>query len=394
MNLFAFKLGRKTELCLGELESIFGIKNLIENNAEFAIFKLNLEDTEAQNLQNRLGGTIKIIKIFDSSGRLEESISSILKKTFKDRSGKIPFAISLLNFTNPKEINIKHLLNFSKKFLKSLGLNSRFVNKDFSSAESATIFKARIIEKGIDINIIKGNSNIYMGETLAVQDLDSYSKRDFDKPRRDMATGMLPPKLAQIMINLAGTDTKTIYDPFCGTGTILTEGLLMDKNVIGTDIEQKMIDFSRENLHWIKREMKDKIKETSRFRLFVKDSRFLNKTDFPEKIDAVITESYLGKPISSLPSKEEREKTFRELANLNLNWLISVNKITEKNCPIVTCIPAFKTGQTFEFFPHFEEIAKQAGYKISHSFIYDRPDQIVAREIKVLEKSQSKTQYH
>ena len=385
MDLFAFELGRKTELCLGELSSIFGIKNLVENNPEFAIFKLDIKDTEAQNLQNSLGGTIKIIRIFDSNGRLEESISTILKKTFKDRSGKIPFAISLLNFANPKEINIKHLLNFSKKFLKSLGLNSRFVNKDFLSAESATIFKARIIEKGIDINIIKGSSNLYIGETLAVQDLDSYSKRDFDKPRRDMITGMLPPKLAQIMINLAGK-SETIYDPFCGTGTILTEGLLMDKNVIGSDIEQKMIDFSRENLHWIKREMTDKIKETSRFRLFVKDSRFLNKIDFPEKIDAVVTESYLGKPVLTLPSKEEREKTFRELANLNLNWLRSANKITEKNCPIVTCIPAFKTEKTFEFFPHFEEIAKQAGYKILHSFIYDRPDQIVAREIKVLEK--------
>lgn len=385
MDLLAFNLGRKKELCLAELLALIGSENLVENSSDTAIFKLNLKDEEAQSFQNRLGGTIKIIKIFDSTDGLEQSISAILKKTFKDRSGKIPFAISQLNFTNPKEINIKHLLNFSKKFLKSLGLNSRFVNKDFLSAESATIFKARIIEKGIDINIIKGSSTIYIGRTVAVQDIDSYGKRDFDKPRRDMITGMLPPKLAQIMINLAGK-SEIIYDPFCGTGTILMEGLLMDKNVIGSDIEQKMIDFSRENLHWIKREMPDKIKETSRFRLFVKDSRFLNKPDFPEKIDAVVTESYLGQPVLKLPSQEEREKTFRELANLNLNWLRSINKITDKNCQVVTCIPAFKTGQTFEFFPHFEEIAKEAGYKVSHSFIYDRPDQIVAREIKVLEK--------
>lgn len=389
MDLVAFNLGRKKELCLVELLALIESENLVENSSDTAIFKLNLKDEEAQSFQNRLGGTIKIIKILDSrtatESLLEQSISAILKKTFKDRSGKIPFAISLLNFTNPKEINIKHLLNFSKKFLKSLGLNSRFVNKDFLSAESATIFKAKIIEKGIDINIIKGSSAIYIGKTIAVQDIDSYSKRDFDKPRRDMITGMLPPKLAQIMINLAGK-SETIYDPFCGTGTILTEGLLMDKNVIGSDIEQKMIDFSRENLHWIKREMPDKIKETNRFRLFVKDSRFLTKTDFPEKIDAVVTESYLGKPVLKLPSQEEREKTFRELANLNLNWLRSINKITDRNCPIVTCIPAFKTGQTFEFFPQFDEIAKEAGYKVSQSFIYDRPDQIVAREIKVLTK--------
>jgi hypothetical protein len=38
---------------------------------------------------------------------------------------------------------------------------------------------------------------------MALQDFESYSKRDYGRPARDPRTGSLPPKLAQILINLA-----------------------------------------------------------------------------------------------------------------------------------------------------------------------------------------------
>ena len=62
--------------------------------------------------------------------------------------------------------------------------------------------------------IIKG----FLGQTLVVQPFKVLSKRDFGRPARDDHSGMLPPKLAQIMINLARRNddisTKTILDPF------------------------------------------------------------------------------------------------------------------------------------------------------------------------------------
>jgi tRNA G10 N-methylase Trm11 len=63
--------------------------------------------------------------------------------------------------------------------------------------------------------------------TIACQDIDAYTKRDTSKSR-DMVVGMMPPKLAQIMINLATEGRKEIiYDPFCGLGTILIEAANM-----------------------------------------------------------------------------------------------------------------------------------------------------------------------
>jgi len=44
---------------------------------------------------------------------------------------------------------------------------------------------------------------------------------------RSMTVGMMPPKIAQIMINMAtrGDRNMIIWDPFCGLGTTLIEAL-------------------------------------------------------------------------------------------------------------------------------------------------------------------------
>ena len=402
MNLYAFELGRKKDLCFAELIAVIGKDKLVERNLDTAIFKFDLPD--AQKLQNQLGGTIKIVQLWtdhsDSKpnmSKIEQIIENHLKEIFANVSGKINFSVSTLSFKDPKQINIKQLLNFSKKVLKSLGLNSRFVNKNFQNTKPSTIFKARVLEKGIDINVIQGNQQIFLGETVSIQNIDNYSKRDYDKPKRDALVGMMPPKLAQIMVNLAGTNTKSIYDPFCGCGTILIEGLLMNKDVVASDIDQKMIDYTKENLEWTGREFYTK----NPFRLFTKDARFLTKENLPERIDAVVTEGYLGKPVSRLPSPEDRQKIFRELANLHLNWLRAINPITPKTCKVIMCVTAFKIDsqkhnfkhpknnfrtQAYDYLPKFNELAREAGYKVTASHIYDRPDQIIAREIKVLEK--------
>lgn len=381
MNLYAFELGRKKELCFAELLSVLGKQNLIERNLDTAVFRLDLKNP--QELQDRLGGTIKIVEILDNCTKvqLKPKIQELLERDFKDHSGKIPFAVSTLSFKNPKDINIKELLNFSKKILKSLGLNSRFVNKSFRNTKPSTIYKAKVIQKGIDLNIIYGESVTWLGHSVAIQNIDAYSRRDYEKPARDAKIGMLPPKLAQIMINLAGLGqhAKTIYDPFCGTGTILTEALLMGHTAIGSDILPEMVEASRKNCEWIK--------PGAKFHIFKKDARFIIKKDLPHPPDAIITEGYLGMPVSKLPSPEDREKTFRELANLHLNWLRAVHPLLPPKGKIVTAVAAFKDGTRIQHLPKFQEIAATAGFKILENFTYDRPDQIVARDIKVLEKS-------
>ena len=42
-----------------------------------------------------------------------------------------------------------------------------------------------------------------------------------------------------------------ILDPFCGTGTVLQEALLAGYDVVGTDLSQKIVDYTTENLSWL-----------------------------------------------------------------------------------------------------------------------------------------------
>lgn len=65
-----------------------------------------------------------------------------------------------------------------------------------------------------------------IGQTVWVQDIDAYSQRDMGR-ERSMVVGMMPPKLAQMMINFAtkGDKKLQIWDSFCGLGTTLIESI-------------------------------------------------------------------------------------------------------------------------------------------------------------------------
>lgn len=396
-DLYAFQLGRKHKLCLYELVTVLGKENLVENNKDCAIFKIT-DLKNPQDLQDRLGGTIKIIKLvakFDNllspnktTEKIKETMEQVLESFFSDAKGKIPFGLSIFNKST---FGIKELLNFGKATLKEIGLNCRFVNNPpTKNPKPSTIYKAKIIQKGIDLNLIYGEEESYFGYSVALQNIDNYSLRDYEKPCRDAKVGMMPPKLAQIMINLAGPDVKSIYDPFCGTGTTLIEGMLMPhiKSVVGSDVDGRMCEFSEQNCKWLQ----GKFKTHGDFRVFERDARFLTEQVFaehkikPESIDAIVTEGFLGEPLVRIPEPAKRDQIFRTLANLHLNWLTAAHKVTSKKCKVVMCVAALRINNKIEYLPRLKEIAQTAGYKIITGFLYDREDQIVAREVIVLEK--------
>jgi 23S rRNA G2445 N2-methylase RlmL len=86
--------------------------------------------------------------------------------------------------------------------------------------------------------------------------------RAFDQPlsRRDYRVvnvrGALRPTVAAALVRLAtpGRKPQRVWDPFCGSGTVLCEAALMGHEVWGTDIEPEAVDASRANIMAVKRE--------------------------------------------------------------------------------------------------------------------------------------------
>jgi tRNA G10 N-methylase Trm11 len=107
-------------------------------------------------------------------------------------------------------------------------VSARLVNIENKNIVSAVFKRERLGKTLSEYNLIHIDGMTYLAVTLACQDIDAYAKRDTGKSR-DMVVGMMPPKLCQIMINIGfggirdQADTRALYDPFCGLGTILIE---------------------------------------------------------------------------------------------------------------------------------------------------------------------------
>ena len=102
----------------------------------------------------------------------------------------------------------------------------------------------KVLEKGGELVVfVRSDTTFDLGRTETVQDFKTYRLRDIGRPRRNAKRGMLPPKLARMMINIASPKhNDTILDPFCGSGTIIHEAFLLGyKNIIGSDISEKAV---------------------------------------------------------------------------------------------------------------------------------------------------------
>lgn len=197
--LYTFTLGREYKLSLAELGHIFGFANLREHSETVAIFELS-EPLDPSVLQS-IGGTIRIIEIIGESDdkRFATDVLAHIKKAGKD--GKVNFALGAYG----TEFRLSDIGLRIKKTLHEDGLSVRLVNTKNENINAATWKKERLGKSQTEYNIIKIGETSYLGTTLACQDIDAYARRDTGKSR-DMVVGMMPPKLVQMMINIATSD--------------------------------------------------------------------------------------------------------------------------------------------------------------------------------------------
>jgi tRNA G10 N-methylase Trm11 len=200
---------------------------------------------------------------------------------------------------------------------------------------------------------------------------------------------MLPPKLAQILINLSGAKTQDIIlDPFCGSGTILTESQLLGfNNLIGSDLSAKAINDTKKNIAWIKSKFQV---PNFKVRLYSYDITGLSKSIKPKSIDAIITEPYLG----PTRGKFNVDKITKELNMLYSKSLNEFKKLLKPKGKIVMIWPVFyKTHRVSPDLSGFKIINPIPKFLQQNNFIqltdrntiiYGRPAQKVWREIVVL----------
>lgn len=423
---YAFILGRVYTLSLAELlqvlTSLAITFKILACSPEVVVVETD-KPLNAETFQARLGGTIKIIRLFDTFQKKgKEFPSQVLTSyfTFKrikdylhEYVGKKQFGVSIYSLDpavrfREETARIAFLI---KKVLQDQAQSVRAVLPQFPSQvlSSVQVTENQLLQKGAEVVVISGNQRMFVGKTIAVQNYEDYGRRDYQRPARDEKVGMIPPKVAQTMINLA-TPLKPldfILDPFCGSGTILQEAILMGYRAIGSDIEQKMIENSEKNLEWFRNRYDV---APNRYKLFAANAAEISIQLPKQKVAAVVTEGTLGPIYGKVPKKPEMQNNFKTLAKLYDQVFKEFKKFLPEGSKVVISLPAYKLNMSdYEFMPNLDFIS-QNGYTVSDplpqyltakykflkvtprkSIVYDRNDQVVAREILVIQYGKPET---
>lgn len=388
-------LGRQPELSIAELERVYGdVHWLSEQTASF-----DAPDSARLDIQ-RLGGSQKLgrITMEGPAGDWRKASDAIVKhysQAWAHHTGKITVGISAYDFrTNPRDIQKTGLLLKSK--LKQSGVSLRLIPNQDVALSTATSHhnKLGLSDNKIELIVIRGRDSIVVAESLGAQNITALAARDQGRPRRDAFVGMLPPKLAQIMINMAlgskmaekDAVPHRILDPFCGTGVLLQEAALLGQSVYGTDLAEKMIRYSRDNLNWLK--------DTYRFDFdwYLHEGDAMD-TQWQSPVDAVAAEAYLGQPFSAPPSPSKLTEVRGNCNHIIGSFLKNISKQLASGTPVVLAVPAWRDKEgRFSHLPLTQKLNDYGFERVelktveSDRLMYFRPDQVVARELLILIK--------
>jgi len=357
-----------------------------------------------QQLMRRLGGTVKlgdIIEAVSTSKLTGERLLGILPITspLQIKGGSFNFGLTVFGSKALSKLPIEF-----KRALQSRGISSRWVTgKDGEAIAPAAVAKLQLTTKGLDVCIFVDGDMAHIGMATHVQDANAWSLRDYGRPARDMSVGMLPPKLARMMVNLATPllplnneyGREVILDPFCGSGTILMEAALAteDTTLLGSDLQPKQVKATRSNFDWLLEKKILSTHDKQRLRVFVADAQNLSEQLKPHSIDRVVTEGTLGPPLRGHESHALLERNVKEITDLWSATLTALKPLLASKARVVCIWPAFKTTcgiARVDLEPRLTSL----GYQLSDPFegwnvpagplLYHRPGQKVMRRIVLL----------
>ena len=406
-------LGRQPALGMAELESLYGSEHTRWFSDESALVDDSRFDFE------RLGGSQKAGRVVaELHGDWRQASMQIVKAytdAWSSHQGKITLGISAYGFrTTARDVQKTGIV--LKQKLKTYGVSVRLIPNAEPALNTAASHhnKLGLSDNHVELLVVRaGNGTVIVAESLGAQNITALAARDQARPKTDAFVGMLPPKLARMMVNLAvgddilesnyydlvkssATQNLTVLDPFCGTGVVLQEAALLGYNTYGTDLSEKMVDYSRQNLNWLVEkyglsvditiEQGDAMTHTWPL-ISAQNSEFRTPV-------AVVAETYLGQPFSAPPSSTKLTEVRGNCNHIISEFLKNIGSQLEPGAPLCIAVPAWRDrAGRFTHLPFIHALDKlgYAQVALTHvkesQLLYYRENQIVARELLILKKS-------
>lgn len=389
--------GRQPELGRAELESLFGAQT-IKPAGRYA----SLVDKDPAGINfSRLGGMVKFCKVLTTLdttdwNKIEQFLLEVSPghaKTLDE--GKLTIGLSTYGFdVSAGRINATGLK--LKKAIRNSGRPVRIVPNKKPELNSAQVLHNKLTQKlGWELVFVRDTDKTLVAQSIAVQDIEAYSARDQARPYRDAKVGMLPPKLAQTIINLAvgkASGPVKIFDPFCGTGVLLQEALLMGHDVLGSDIDPRMVEYTEKNLQWLgentAKVCPGAVNPSKNYAVEVADATGVNIEDS----EVIASEIFLGKPLTSLPEPKVLDHIAGESEEILKKFLKNVAGQTKPGWRMCLAVPAWRTKNGFRHMRVLDHLTDMGYNRLSfvhasnEELIYHRKDQVVGRELIILER--------
>jgi SAM-dependent methyltransferase len=376
-------LGRQAKLGLAELESLVGAENVQAIGHGAALVKSTVDGS-------RLGSVVRLAKPLTELpttnwNRIADHLAEQLPRHLGYLpEGKIKLGISVFDMPVGERQLFATGLTL-KKVARAAGRSLRVIPNTAPELNSAQVIHNQLIgELGMELLLVRNGSSTWLAQTTWIQDIEAYAARDHGRPHRDAFVGMLPPKLAQTMLNVAQTTPDDrILDPFCGTGVVLQEAALLGCSVYGTDVQERMVRYTRDNIAWLQDVASLHIDK------FFEVADATNHT-WQKPLGRVVCETYLGQPLSGLPKPEKLAEIMHDCNTIVGKFLKNLHPQLTAGTRIAIAVPAWRVGNQFkhlELLDHLENLGyNRVRFQLASDadLIYHREDQIVARQLLVL----------
>src|SRR3989344_5783631 len=433
MPSYAAILGHQPRISIAELSASMPGFILRKNIGKQVILFESSAELSLKEFST-IGGTVVAARAISESTLGLEDVPQMIVNESASIKGKVTFGLRTYGIPRKK---VRDLYRLGKDALKKHGRPALYVGTERAPAAAVLLHDAGMLDgsHGCEIFLVSDadaaleselpeGSDVWIGRTVFAQDVDAYSKRDMEKPARDTTVGLLPPKLAQILLNFGawlakpgsglrtsfgsaqdksdkGKPTKseirnsksfTILDPFCGTGVIPMEALLRGWNVIASDIMQKAVNACDKNLEWLRKE-ESILKRDVTSTVFKHDA--VKPFDLKEMPDMIVTETSLGPPLTHRPTIKDAQKLKTENEKLQAGFLKNM-AVCFPGVPVVCTWPVWYHSKGQIHLEKIWETLHDIGYHATLppgiesdvegrlSLVYRRPDQFVGREIVML----------
>lgn len=377
-----FIFGRTPALSFLELKTFFpeashiipGVGSVVES----------ILPAEVSPLVDMLGGTVKIAEKVAEVDVLDAAIAAFLPK-----QPSVTFGISLYG----EGVLPKALLSDIKKALESQGTSARYVTPhDGETLSSVTLDKRHVAE----LIVFRAEKQFIVARTVAIQDYDAWSRRDYGRPRADAKSGMLPMKVARMLVNIAtGSEfgakeerQKTIYDPFCGMGTIVAEGFIRGCRMFGSDVSADVIVKAKENITWLTKNYPND--RGAVVKLFTADAVHVSEVMPAGSVHAIVTEPFMGPTEIALHTRVDMEKARNQLKGLEklyIGCLRHWRPILAEKGKVIIALPSYAVNGRELSVKKVVDMCEILGYTIVDGPIeYSRPHAVVKRQFYIFQK--------